>query len=88
MLSDAMLVRMQEWQPDLNVKVPEWLAAGVRVRHSTFGDGTVGRVGTYKDVPTVWIDFRGPSLKTTAVGWRQRWMRGAVRTSSTGANAR
>jgi hypothetical protein len=62
-----MLGRMQEWQPDLDVTAPEWLTEGVRVRHATFGDGTVGRVGTYKDVPTVWIDFDRGETKALAL---------------------
>jgi len=37
--------------------VPAWLAAGASVAHGTFGTGTVGHVGDYDDVPTVWIDF-------------------------------
>lgn len=30
---------------------------GAFVNHGVFGTGTVGRVGDYKGVPTVWIDF-------------------------------
>ena len=37
--------------------VPAWLTAGASVTHGTFGTGTVGRVGDYRGVPTVWIDF-------------------------------
>ena len=36
---------------------PEWLAVGASVIHGVFGTGTVGRVGEYKGVPTVWVDF-------------------------------
>ncbi len=48
---------MPEWDPDLTIEPPSWMVVGVRVVHNTFGPGTVGRVGAYKDVPTVWIDF-------------------------------
>lgn len=58
---------MKEWQPDLSVKPPEWLSAGARVHHATFGPGTVGKVGTYRDVPTVWIDFDNGETKALAL---------------------
>lgn len=48
---------MAEWEPDLDVEAPPWMVKGARVLHSTFGPGMVGRVGTYKDVPSVWVDF-------------------------------
>jgi len=53
----AILRAMPEWDPDLAVEPPTWLVEGARVLHGTFGTGKVGRVGRYKDVPTVWIDF-------------------------------
>jgi len=28
-----------------------------RERHGTVGIGTFGRLGCYKDIPSVWIDF-------------------------------
>ena len=40
---------------------------GARVLHDTFGSGTVGRVGTYKDVPTVWVDFDDGQTKGLAL---------------------
>lgn len=36
---------------------PDWLSAGQDVVHTTFGSGTVCRIGEYKQEPTVWIDF-------------------------------
>ena len=58
---------MPQWEPDSSVEPPSWLVAGARVRHSTFGDGTIGRVGTYKDVPSVWIDFDSGETKALAL---------------------
>jgi hypothetical protein len=48
---------LPEWEPNLEIQPPSWMVDGARVFHDTFGLGTVGRVGTYKDVPTVWVDF-------------------------------
>ncbi|GAA4980497.1 hypothetical protein GCM10023317_03890 [Actinopolymorpha pittospori] len=36
---------------------PTWLIVGARVRHQAFGTGSVARVGYYKGIPSVWIDF-------------------------------
>ena len=63
---------MPEWNPDLAVEPPSWLVKDARVLHGTFGAGTVGRVGHYIDVPTVWIDFddrliQGQTNKSGAV---------------------
>jgi transcription elongation factor GreA-like protein len=58
---------MPEWEPDQTIEPPPWLVEGARVSHSTFGLGVVGRVGTYKDVPTVWIDFDGGMTKALAL---------------------
>lgn len=58
---------MDEWKPDLSIRAPGWLAEGARVRHTTFGTGSVGRVATYKDVPTVWIDFDDGRTKALAL---------------------
>jgi hypothetical protein len=33
------------------------MVEGARVDRDAFGPGTIGRVGTYKDVSTVWVDF-------------------------------
>jgi hypothetical protein len=43
------------------------MVEGARVLHGTFGLGTIGRVGTYKDVPTVWIDFEDGQTKALAL---------------------
>jgi hypothetical protein len=58
---------MPEWEPDLGVQPPSWMVEGARVLHSTFGSGTIGRVGPYKDVPTVWIDFDDGQTKALAL---------------------
>jgi transcription elongation factor GreA-like protein len=58
---------MPEWEPDLTIEPPAWLVEGARVRHNTFGPGRVGRVATYKDVPTVWIDFDDGQTKGLAL---------------------
>lgn len=58
---------MTEWEPDLDVTAPPWLVPGARVAHSSFGSGTVGRVATYKSVPTVWIDFDSGQTKALAL---------------------
>ena len=58
---------MPEWEPDLEVEAPAWMVEGVRVLHSSFGSGTVGRVGTYKDVPSVWVDFDDGQTKGLAL---------------------
>jgi hypothetical protein len=31
-----------EWEPDKSIIAPDWLREGARVRHTTFGIGTVG----------------------------------------------
>lgn len=58
---------MPKWEPDFSVEPPAWLVEGTRVRHSTFGNGTVGRLSTYKDVPSVWIDFDDGQTKALAL---------------------
>ena len=58
---------MPKWEPDFSVEPPSWLVEGARVLHSTFGPGSVGRVGTYKDVPSVWIDFDDGQTKGLAL---------------------
>lgn len=60
-------VAVPEWEPDLGIEPPPWMVEGVRVLHSTFGLGTIGQVGTYKDVPTVWIDFDNGQTKALAL---------------------
>ena len=59
--------RVPEWKPDKSIAAPAWLVEGARVVHSTFGDGSVGRVGDYKDVPSVWIDFDDGQTKALAL---------------------
>lgn len=58
---------MPEWDPDFNVEPPPWMVERARVLHATFGSGSVGRVGTYKDVPSVWIDFDDGQTKGLAL---------------------
>jgi hypothetical protein len=58
---------MPKWDPDLSIEPQPWLVEGARVTHGTFGAGTVGRVGHYKDVPTVWIDFDNGETKALAL---------------------
>jgi len=62
--------------------VPAWLAAGASVTHGTFDTGTVGHVGDYNGVPTVWIDFDYGERKALSLehglphlGPRRRWTR-------------
>jgi hypothetical protein len=43
------------------------MVEGARVLHGTFGSGTIGRIGTYKDVPAVWIDFDDGQTKALAL---------------------
>jgi transcription elongation factor GreA-like protein len=56
-----------KWTPDKSVSAPDWLREGARVHHTTFGSGTVGRVGEYKEVPSVWIDFDSGDTKALAL---------------------
>jgi hypothetical protein len=56
-----------EWEPDVNIEPPSWLIEGVRVVHTSFGPGIVGRVGQYEDVPTVWVDFDNGDTKALAL---------------------
>lgn len=63
----AILADMPEWEPDVTIEPPTWMVEGARVLHSTFGSGTIGRVGHYKDVPTVWIDFDDGQTKGLAL---------------------
>ena len=63
-------------------EVPEWLTAGGLIAHSTFGTGTVGRVGDYKRTPTVWVDFDYGERKALSLEFglphlvrRKRWAR-------------
>lgn len=58
---------MPEWEPELSITPPEWLRAGARVIHSTFGVGTVGLVGERDEVPAVWIDFDSGDTKALAL---------------------
>lgn len=62
--------------------IPDWLVAGQEVVHSTFGTGTVGRVGEYENEPTVWIDFHYGERKALSLqyglphlGRLRRWSR-------------
>ncbi len=56
-----------EWNPDTSVTAPDWLQEGGQVQHTTFGSGTVGRVGEYRGVPSVWIDFGSGDTKALAL---------------------
>ena len=56
-----------EWEPNLEIEPPPWMVDGARVVHGIFGSGTIGRVGAYKDVPTVWIDFDDGQTKALAL---------------------
>ena len=56
-----------EWDPHLGIEPAPWMVDGARVRHDTFGLGTVGRVWTYKDVPSVWVDFDDGQTKGLAL---------------------
>jgi hypothetical protein len=58
---------MLEWEPDLTIKPPSWMVEGARVHHDTFGSGTVGHVGTYNEVPAVWVDFDSGETKGLAL---------------------
>ena len=58
---------MPKWDPDFAVEPPPWMVEGRRVLHRTFGPGSVGRVGTYRDVPSVWIDFDDGQTKGLAL---------------------
>lgn len=58
---------MPEWEPDTSITAPDWLRPGVRVSHTTFGLGTVGRVADYNEIPTVWIDFDSGDTKALAL---------------------
>jgi hypothetical protein len=58
---------MPRWEPDPSIQPPHRLVEGARVQHSTFGAGRVGRVGFYKDVPTVWLDFDDGQTKALAL---------------------
>lgn len=66
---------MPEWEPDLRVEPPAWMVVGVRVSHDTFGLGTVGRVGTFSDVPSVWVDFDDGQTKGLALEFALPHMR-------------
>lgn len=59
--------RVPEWRPDTTIESPAWLAEGARIVHATFGAGTIGRVGEYRDVPSVWIDFDDGQTKALAL---------------------
>ena len=56
-----------KWEPDKSITAPGWLYQGARVCHTTFGNGTVGRVDEYKEVPSVWIDFDSGETKALAL---------------------
>ena len=43
------------------------MVEGARVLHDTFGSGTVGRVATYRDVLSVWVDFGDGQTKRLAL---------------------
>lgn len=58
---------MPKWEPDLEFEPPAWLVEGTRVVHTTFGPGVVGRVGHYKDLPSVWVDFDNGDTKALAL---------------------
>ena len=40
-----------------NPPAPDWVVEGLAVEHTTFGRGVVTRVGLYKRMHTVWVDF-------------------------------
>ena len=67
--------RRARWTPDTSITAPEWLHAGARVQHTTFGNGTVGRVGEYKQVPSVWIDFDSGDTKALALKFGLAFLR-------------
>jgi hypothetical protein len=46
-----------------NPPAPAWVTEGVFVVHDTFGRGVVRRVGLYKRLHTVWIEFDEVGVK-------------------------
>jgi hypothetical protein len=52
--------------PKDNPPAPEWVAEGVVVVHDTFGRGIVRRVGLYKRLHTVWVEFDEAGVKALA----------------------
>lgn len=56
---------MAAWNDSL--VVPDWLVAGARVVHTTFGRGAVGHVGIDEQVPTVWVDFESGETKAVSL---------------------
>lgn len=46
-----------------NPAAPEWVVEGVVVMHDTFGRGVVRRVGLYKRMHTVWVEFDDVGVK-------------------------
>jgi hypothetical protein len=43
------------------------MMAGARVRHDTFGLGTIGREETYQDLPSIWVDIDDGRTKGLAL---------------------
>lgn len=46
-----------------NPPPPAWVVEGVLVQHDTFGRGTVRRVGLYKRLHTIWVEFDSVGAK-------------------------
>lgn len=44
-------------QKNDNPAAPDWVVEGLIVDHAAFGRGVVTRVGLYKRMHTIWIDF-------------------------------
>ncbi|GAC1523486.1 MAG: hypothetical protein NVS3B1_10080 [Marmoricola sp.] len=79
---------MHKWNPDLTVTAPEWLVEGARVQYSTFARGRVGRVGEYKKVPTVWIDFDSGETKALALEFGLEFLQPETEVEAKGAQKR
>ena len=53
----------------------DWLAEGALIVHATFGTGTVVRIGEYKGVAAVWIDFDRGDRKILDVAYSAPYIR-------------
>jgi hypothetical protein len=63
--------------PKDNPPAPGWVVEGAVVVHDTFGRGIVRRVGLYKRLHTIWVEFDEAGVKALAAKYGMAHMRKA-----------
>jgi hypothetical protein len=56
-------------------QLPSWIEPGVDMVHTSFGTGSVVKIGPYKRAMVVWVEFDGGDVKMLHPEWGATHMR-------------